>query len=327
MERKELHMGQAIPATSSVEPKKKKSKINFKRTWPLFVMVAPGLLYLLINNYIPMFGIFIAFKDINFAKGIFQSDWVGFKNFEFLFTTSDAYIITRNTILYNLVFLVLGTVLALLCAILLNEIKSKFAMKFYQAVIAMPNLISWVIISYLVFAFLGAETGYVNNTIFPWLGVDDWIMWYMEPKYWPYILTTVHFWKSVGFSSIVYFASIVGIDHSYYEAARLDGATRWQQITKITIPIMMPVIIMLTLLGVGRMFYSDFGLFYQATNNSGALFNTTATIDTYVFNGLLGLGDIGMSTAAGVYQSIVGFILVILFNYLVRIYDRDQALF
>lgn len=215
-------MGQTIPATTQLKSKKIKRKVDFKRTWPLFDMVAPGLLYLLINNYILMAGIFIAFKDINFAKGIFQSDWVGFRNFEFLFTTSDAYIITRNTILYNLVFLTLGTVLSLLCAILLNEIKNKFSMKFYQAVIAMPNLISWVIISYLVFAFLGAETGFVNNTILPWLGIDDWIMWYMEPKYWPFILIMVYFWKSVGFSSIVYFASIVGIDQSYYEAAKLD---------------------------------------------------------------------------------------------------------
>jgi putative aldouronate transport system permease protein len=320
-------MEQAVSATiRQAEPKKKK-KVDFKRIWPLYVMMAPGILYLIINNYLPMAGIFIAFKQINFSKGIFKSDWIGFKNFEYLFATSDAYIITRNTILYNFFFLIAGTILALLCAILLNEIKNLFVMRFYQAVIAMPNLISWVIISYLVFAFLGAETGFVNNSILPALGIDEWIMWYMEPKYWPMILSTVHFWKSIGFSSIVYFATMVGIDHSYYEAARLDGATRWQQITRITIPIMMPVIIMMTLLSVGRIFYSDFGLFYQATNNSGALFSTTATIDTYVFNGLLGIGDIGMSTAAGVYQSVVGFILILLFNYLVRVIDKDQALF
>jgi len=308
----------------STQPKKKK---NFKRLWPLYLMMTPGILYLIINNYLPMAGIFIAFKQINFSKGFFKSDWVGFKNFEFLFATNDVYIITRNTILYNLFFLVVGTILALACAILLNEIRNIIAMRFYQAVIALPNLISWVIISYLVFAFLGAETGFVNNSILPALGIDDWIMWYMEPKYWPFILSMVHFWKSVGFSSIIYFATIVGIDQSYYEAARLDGATRWQQITRITIPIMMPIIIMLTLLSIGRIFYTDFGLFYQVTNNSGALFNTTATIDTYVFNGLLGIGDIGMSTAAGVYQSVVGFILIILFNYLVRVIDKDQALF
>jgi putative aldouronate transport system permease protein len=322
-------MEQAVPTTSTVGQvqKKKNKKYNWKKSWPLIVMMVPGLLYLLINNYLPMFGIFIAFKNINFAKGIFNSDWVGFKNFEYLFSTADAYIITRNTILYNIVFIVLGTILALACAILLNEIKNKFAMRFYQAVIAMPNLISWVIISYLVFAFLGAETGYVNNTILPLLGSDDWIMFYLEPKYWPYILTTVHFWKSVGFSSIIYFASLMGIDNSYYEAARLDGASRWKQITRITIPIMMPVIIMLFIMSIGRIFYSDFGLFYQATNNSGALFQATGTIDTYVFNGLLGVGDIGMSAAAGFYQSVVGFILILVANYITRLISRENAIF
>lgn len=303
-----------------------KKKIQYRKYAPLLIMMIPGLLYLLINNYLPMFGLAIAFKNVNFAKGIFQSDWVGFANFEYLFKTSDAYIITRNTILYNIVFIGLGTVLSLACAILLNEIRHKKLLKAYQSIITLPHLISMVIVSYLVYALLSPDTGFLNKTVLPWLGIEE-ISWYTETKYWPWILTIVHFWKSVGYSSIVYFAALLGIDEEYYEAARLDGASRWQQIRRITIPILTPVIIMLTLLNVGRIFYSDFGLFYQVPMNSGALFETTATIDTYVFRGLMGNSDIGMSTAAGFYQSIVGFMLVMLANYIVRRRNKDNALF
>lgn len=307
--------------------KKKKKKINYRKYSPLLIMMIPGLLYLLINNYLPMLGIVIAFKDVNFAKGILQSDWIGLANFEYLFKTSDAFIITRNTILYNVVFIALGTVLSLACAILLNEIKNKVLLKTYQSLITLPHLISMVIVSYLVYAMLSADTGFMNKTVLPRFGIEDGILWYSESKYWPVILTLVNIWKGVGYSSIVFFAALLGIDEEYYEAARLDGANRWQQILRITLPMLTPIIIMLTLLNVGRIFYSDFGLFYQVPLNSGALFDTTATIDTYVFRGLTGNGDIGMSTAAGVYQSIVGFVLVILANYSVRLYNKDNALF
>jgi ABC-type polysaccharide transport system, permease component len=320
-------MAQAA-ATAAQQAVGKEPRTNrYRKYAPLLIMMIPGLLYLLINNYLPMFGLIIAFKDVNFSKGILDSDWVGFANFEYLFKTSDAYIITRNTILYNLVFILLGTVLSLACAILLNEIKNRTLLKAYQSIITLPHLISMVIVSYLVFALLSPETGFLNKTVLPWLGIDEGIMWYSETKYWPWILTIVNFWKTVGYSSIVYFAALLGIDEEYYEAARLDGASRLQQILRITIPILTPVIIMLTLLNVGRIFYSDFGLFYQVPLNSGALFETTATIDTYVFRGLMGTSDIGMSTAAGFYQSIVGFILVMLANYIVRLKNKDNALF
>lgn len=321
-------MEQAVSAVVSQDKLKHKSKkIHYRKYAPLLIMMIPGLLYLLINNYLPMLGIVIAFKDVNFAKGILQSDWVGFDNFEYLFKTSDAYIITRNTILYNVAFIAIGTVLSLACAILLNEIKNNVLLKAYQSIITLPHLISMVIVSYLVYALLSADTGFINKTILPWLGIEDGILWYSESKYWPVILTLVHFWKTVGYSSIVFFAALLGIDEEYYEAARLDGASRWQQIRHITLPILTPIIIMLTLLAVGRIFYSDFGLFFQVPMNAGALFDTTATIDTYVFRGLMGSGDIGMSTAAGVYQSIVGFILVLFANFSVRLYNKDNALF
>ncbi|MBM7652399.1 putative aldouronate transport system permease protein [Neobacillus cucumis] len=300
--------------------------IKLKRYIPIYILMLPGLIYLLINNYLPMLGLMIAFKDINFAKGILGSDWIGFKNFEYLFSTRDALIITRNTILYNVGFIILNTIVAIAVAIMLNEIKNKLAKSFYQSVILLPFLISMVIVSYLGFAFLSEDVGYLNKTILPMLGLDG-VSWYSEAKYWPYILTFINMWKGVGFLCVIYLAAIIGIDQEYYEAAKLDGANKWQQIIHITIPSISPVIIMMTLLAIGRIFYSDFGLFYQVPMNSGALYDTTNVIDTYVYRGLMQLGDIGMSAAAGLYQSIVGFILVLLSNYLVRRKSKDHALF
>ncbi|WP_307545737.1 MULTISPECIES: sugar ABC transporter permease [unclassified Paenibacillus] len=300
-----------------------------KRIWkysPLYLMMIPGIAYLIINNYLPMFGLTIAFKDINFTKGIWGSDWVGFQNFKFLFQTSDAYIITRNTILYNVAFILIGLIVAVGFAILLNEIKSKIASRLYQSIIILPFLISMVLVSYLVFSMLSIESGFMNKTLLPALGIEP-ISWYNEPKYWPAILTLVHTWKGAGYACIIYLAAIIGIDPEYYEAAKLDGASKWQQIRTITIPLITPVIIMLTLLAIGRIFYSDFGLFYQVPMNAGALFSTTNVIDTYVFRGLLQLGNIGMSSAAGFYQSIVGFVLVIVSNYVVRKVNKENALF
>ncbi|WP_227522116.1 ABC transporter permease [Bacillus solitudinis] len=293
---------------------------------PYFIMVTPGLLYLLINNYLPMFGLVIAFKDFKFASGIFGSDWVGLKNFEFLFKTQDAYIITRNTLLYNGFFIILNTVVAIAVAVLLNEIRKVFFVRLYQSIILIPFLISMVVVSYLVYAGLSVESGVLNNTILPLLGLEP-ISWYMEPKYWPFILTIVNLWKSIGFFTIIFFSAVIGIDKEYYEAATLDGASKLQQIRKITLPLIAPVIVMMTLLSIGRIFYSDFGLFYQVPLNSGMLYNTTNVIDTYVYRGLLQLGDIGMASAAGFYQSVVGFALVLIANLIVRKLSKDNALF
>ncbi|WP_241674511.1 ABC transporter permease [Paenibacillus luteus] len=300
-----------------------------KKIWkfsPLYFMMLPGLAYLLINNYLPMYGITIAFKDINFAKGIWGSDWNGMQNFKFLFSSSDAYLITRNTILYNAAFIVIGMTVGVGTAILLNEIKNKLAVKFYQSALLLPYLISMVLVSYLVYSLLSVNVGFMNKTILPALGIDP-ISWYNEPKYWPFILVFVNLWKGIGFSCVVFLAAIIGINKEYYEAAMLDGASKWQQIRKITIPLITPIVIMMMMLSIGRIFYSDFGLFYQVPMNSGALFSTTNVIDTYVFRALMQLGDIGMSAAAGLYQSVVGFILVILSNYAVRKFSKDNALF
>jgi putative aldouronate transport system permease protein len=284
------------------------------------------MVYLFINNYLPMFGLTIAFKDINYAKGIWGSDWIGWKNFEFLFMTKDAWRITRNTILYNAVFIVLNTVLAIAVAILLNEVRKRFLARFYQSVLLLPYLISMVIVGYLVLAMLNLENGFLNKIVLPAFGIDP-ISWYTKPEYWPYILTIVNLWKNIGYLCIIYLAAIVGIDPEYYEAATIDGANKWQQIRSITVPLLMPTIIILTLLAIGRIFYADFGLFYQVPLNSGPLQPTTDVIDTYVYRALITLGDIGMSSAAGFYQSMVGFVLVLVSNLIVRMKDKDQALF
>lgn len=304
--------------------KKKLSKAL--RYWPLLVMVIPGVVYLFINNYMPMFGLIIAFKDVNFTKGILASDWVGFQNFEYLFKTSDALLITRNTLLYNSVFILLNTIIAIVVAIMLNEVKKKFFARFYQSIVLIPYLISMVIVGYLVLAMLSGETGFINKQLLPMLGIDA-ISWYSEPKYWPIILTIVNIWKNVGYLCVIYLAAIIGIDPEYYEAATIDGASKWQQVRAITIPLIAPIVTIMTLLQIGRIFYSDFGLFYQVPLNTGALLSTTNVIDTYVYRALMNLGDIGMSSAAGLYQSVVGFVLVILSNYIVSKWNRDNALF
>ncbi|QLG40358.1 MULTISPECIES: sugar ABC transporter permease [unclassified Paenibacillus] len=303
----------------------RKRKGRLKPYIPLYLMMLPGLIYIVINNYLPMFGLIIAFKDYNYSEGIIGSDWVGFENFKYLFKTTDALTITRNTILYNISFIFLNLIIAVGVAILLNEVKKRFLSRFYQSAILLPYLISMVIVGYLVYAMLSTETGFLNNTILPVLGLSD-ISWYSEPEYWPYILTLVHVWKSAGYLCIVYLAAIIGIDPEYYEAAIIDGASKWRQIKSITIPLIMPVITVMTLLQIGRIFYSDFGLFYQVPLNTGALQSTTNVIDTYVYRALMTSGDIGMSSAAGLYQSFVGFVLVLLSNYIVRKINSDNAL-
>lgn len=304
---------------------KAKKKSLLKRSIPIYIMALPGLLYLFINNYMPMPGIVLAFKNYKARKGIYGSPWAGLKNFKYLFATSDAFIITRNTICYNLVFILVNTFFAIFVAIILSELTSKWK-KAYQSVILLPYLLSAVIVSYLVFAFLSPENGFINNSILKPLGIEP-VSWYQEKKYWPFILVFVNLWKGIGYNCIIYLSTIIGFDRGYYEAAAIDGATKWQQISRITLPLLRPTIIMLTLMAVGRIFYSDFGLFYQVPQNSGALLPVTNTIDTYVYRGLLELGDISMSAAAGVYQSLVGFALVLTANLIVRKLDPDSALF
>ena len=297
-----------------------------KRFMPLYIMALPALIYLFINNYMPLYGMQLAFRELDYSKGIFHGKFVGFDNFKFLFSTDKAWIMTRNTVLYNLLFIVVGLVIGLTVAILFNEIRSKMAAKFYQSAVLIPYFISMVIVSYLAYAFLSSETGFINNGILKFFGVDP-VSWYSEPKYWPFILTFINVWKGMGYSLLMYTARLIAIDGSYYEAATMDGATKWQKIRFITLPLLKPAIIMMLTLSVGRMFYSDFGLFWQVPMGVGALANVTTTIDTYSFQALMKLGDITMSSATGVFQSFVGFILLVGANMLVRKFSKDDAIF
>lgn len=309
-------------------PKKGKriEKRSGQKHWSLMLFMIPALAYLLINNYIPMAGILLAFKKVNYTVGIFKSPWCGLTNFKYLFKTKDAYIIFRNTVLYNLAFIVLGTVFSVATAILLGEIKRRKALKVYQTSILLPHILSTAVIAYLAFAFLSKDSGFLNNAIIEPLGGEA-VSWYSKPKYWPFILIFIQLWRSVGYTTIMYYATLVGIDTSYYEAAVIDGASTWDQIRCITLPCLKTTIITLTIMNLGRMFYSDFGLFYQVPMNNGLLFNATNTLDTYVYRGLLELNDIGRASAACFIQSVLGFLLVWGANALTRKVDPDSAVF
>lgn len=307
-------------------PIREKRKVNWRRYIPLYLMALPALVYLFINNYMPLYGMQIAFRELDYAKGVFNGNFVGLRNFKFLFTTNEAFIMVRNTVLYNLLFISFGMVFSLTVAILFAEIKNRIAAKVYQSAILIPHFISMVIVSYLGFAYLSSETGFINNTVLKFFGAEP-IAWYSEPKYWPFILLFIHTWKGMGYSLLMYTARLLTISEEYYEAARIDGATKWQQITRITLPLLKPAIIMMTILSLGRMFYSDFGLFYQVPMNSGALYSVTTTIDTYSFRALMNLGDITMSTATGVFQSLVGFVLILGSNLIIRKISKENALF
>ncbi|MEK0313347.1 ABC transporter permease [Cohnella sp. 56] len=299
---------------------------QIKKYKALLLMTLPGVVYLIINNYIPMYGVILAFKNLNYVQGIWGSPFIGFDNFKFLFNSPDAFLITRNTIAYNVAFIVVNLILALLTALLVNEIKDKVAARFYQSTFLLPHIISMVVVAYLVYSFLNTDSGLVNRQIVKWFGTDA-ISWYTESKYWPYVLVIVNAWKNVGYLSIIYFAAIIGIDKEYYEAATIDGASKWRQMTRITLPLISPVIVVMTLLAISSIMRSDFGLFYQVPMNSGPLLPTTNTIDTFVYRAMVGFGDIGMSAAAGLYQSVVCFFLILGANLLVRRISKQDALF
>lgn len=289
-------------------------------------MALPGLLYLILNNYIPMFGILIAFKRMNFQKGILASPWCGLDNFKFLFSSASGWEMMRNTIGYSIGSHILGTVCAITVAILINEIAAKKLKSVYQSVMLLPFMISWVIISYVGYAYLSGETGLINKAILEPLGLQP-VIWYQEPKYWPFILLFAGVWKGIGYSMIVYLSSIVGINSDYYEAARIDGAGKWRQIRSITLPLLKPTVITLSILALGGLLSSDFGLFYQLPRGTGLLMPVTRTLDVYVYQALMQNADYGMSSATSVFQAVVGFILIVGSNLWIKRVEPGSAIF
>ena len=323
---KPLSRGQR-PDPPSGTKRSSRKRTNMRSTLSLLLMMLPGLLLLLVFNYIPLVGLAIAFEDFHPYQGIFGSDWVGLQNFAYLFQTSIALNATRNTVMLNAVFIVTILIVSLAIAVSLHEIRDNVPWlgKLYQSVLFFPYFISYVLVGYFIFALLNADNGLVNHAASS-LHIHP-VNWYASPQYWPVILTIVNLWKNVGFWSIVYFAGILGINPEYYEAARIDGANRWQQFCSVTLPLLSPLIIINVLLSIGRIFYADFGLFYQATLNNPLLYSTTDVIDTFVFRSLTNLGDVGMAAAASFYQAIVGFLLVLFSNWIVRRIDPDKAIF
>jgi putative aldouronate transport system permease protein len=315
-----------------ITKKKRKSKnMNFRRDLAFYIMLLPGVVVLIINNYMPMVGVIIPFKDYvfdgNFFSSLFTSKFVGFSNFQFLFQSPDVLTATRNTILYNIAFIALDLAIPVTLAILMNELWSHKKARFYQSVMFLPYFISWIVISYIVYAFFNSTTGYVDNSLFTLLGIKNPIEWYSVASKWPAIIIFFHLWRYTGYNLIVYVASIAGISEEYYEAAAIDGATKSQQIWYVTIPMLKTTMVILSLIAVGRIFNGDFDLFYNVPRNTGALFSTTGIIDTYVYNALQNFGDVSMAAAAGIYQAVVGCVIVLLANFVVRKVDNESALF
>lgn len=329
-------MAANVATKEAARPPKQKQK---KRKWKwtrddteLSILALPTSIWYILFCYLPMFGVILAFKDYkitpgaNFFTSLFNSEWVDFENFKYFFGLRDFPQILRNTILYNLVFIVLDIVLPVGLAIIISNIYSKRKSKTYQTLMFMPHFMSWVVVSYFVYAFLVTDKGLLN-TVIQFFGGEK-IPWYSTPKYWPVILIVMHVWKTIGYKMVVYLASITGIDNSLYEAAVLDGATKFQQAKYITIPSLKPIIIMMFILAVGGIFSSDFGLFYQVSRGANQpLTPVVATLDVKVYqmltSGTIGLGK---TTAASLFQAVVGCITILSANAIVRKYDRASAL-
>ena len=302
-------------------PARKKNRFN----WALMSMAVPAIFFMIGFNYLPLLlSWFLPFKRISYSKGIFKSPWCGLDNFKFYFQSQDAWRTTRNTVLLNLLFIAVATVLAIILALLMFQL-SKTSVKVYQTAIFVPYFISWIVASYIVYAFLSPEGGVVTK-ILTSMGKEN-VNLYTKPKAWPLILTICYVWKSIGNKTILYYASLISIDTNLLEAAALDGANKVQRMLHVAIPHIRPIVIMTLLLSIGGIFSADFGLFYQVTRNTGALYSTTDVIDTYVFRALRVTGDLGLSSAVALYQSVVGFILVLVSNALVKKYDSDSAMF
>ncbi|EXX90404.1 sugar ABC transporter permease [Paenibacillus darwinianus] len=291
----------------------------------LLLMLAPAVLYFILFAYVPMAGIVLAFKQFNYAGGIFGSPWNGLDNFRFFFESGDAWRVTRNTALYNIAFIVVNNVLQIAAAILLFEVAGKWFRKITQTVLFLPYFISWVVVGAIAYNLFNYDVGTVN-VLLKATGMEP-VDIYNTAAYWPVILVIVSAWKAVGYGTIMYLAAITGIDTEMYEAAEIDGANVFQRILNITIPNLYPTVIILVLLAIGNIFRGDFGLFYNMVGNNGLLFSSTDVIDTFVFRSLTTSNEIGMSAAAGFYQSVLGFATIMLANWAVRKYDKDRALF
>ena len=320
-------MNKEKPASPHQPKRKRWSRDDTELT----LLGLPATIWFVVFCYLPMFGLIIAFKNFKLSPGqgflysLFHSDWAGFDNFKFFLTSNTFGLLLRNTILYNLVFIIINLVIPVTLAIIINQLYSKFASKCYQTMMFLPYFMSWVVVSYFVYAFLNPDKGLANSIIMG-LGGEK-VMWYSAPQYWPFILVFMSTWKSMGYNMVVYLASITGIDGSLYEAAILDGATKWQQAKYITLPSIKPMIIIMFILNIGKIFYSDFGLFWQVTQRVPAsLYNTVSTFDTFIFQSLQSQISIGQTAAAGLFQAVCCCVTILITNFIVSKLDEDSAI-
>lgn len=290
-----------------------------------YLLAVPAVLYVFIFSYATYPYLLIAFQRFNYTKGLLHSEWVGFDNFRFFFKSTDALLITLNTIKLNLLFLAFGTLFAVALAVLLNEVRHRLFQKLAQTTMIFPNFLSWIIVSYMMYGLFSTDFGLINQAIALFGG--DPVNWYAKADAWPWILVGMKVWKEAGMGSIIYLAAITGIDQVLYESAEIDGATRWQKIRSITLPLLAPTAAILTLLNLGKIFYGDFGMIYAIIGDNGVLYPTTDVIDTYVFRALRQIGDPSNAAAVGLFQSVVGLLLVFAANWITRRTFREGALY
>lgn len=289
------------------------------------LMLSPAIIYTLVFSYYPMAGVVMAFKKFSYKGGIWGSPWNGLENFKFFFKSGQAGLVIRNTVLYNIAFIIVGTITQIAVAVFLTEIRNKKFRKVSQSMMFLPYFISWVIVGVMAFNIFSSDYGFINR-ILTSLGIEKY-PFYIKPGAWPFILIFFYIWKNIGYGSVMYLAAIMGIDTSTYEAAAIDGANVFQRIFKITIPSIMPTVIILFLMSVGRIFKGSFDMFYNLVGTNGLLYNTTDVIDTLAFRALITSNDFGMSSAIGLFQSVLCFITILIVNKLVGMYDKDYTLF
>ena len=311
--------------------RKKRKRFSWD-DFELTLLSIPAITWLIAFCYVPMFGIIFAFKNYKYKPGkgflyslFVSSKWVGLKNFEFLFRSPDIANIFRNTIGYNVVFIVIGITLPVALAIMITQLYSRRLAKICQTSVFLPHFLSWVVVSYFVYAFLSTDKGLINSML-AGFGAER-IMWYQDKKYWPYLLVFINTWKTFGYSMVVYMATITGIDQSLYESAVIDGASKWQQAWGITIPLLRPVISIMFIMNVGHIFSTDFGLFYQVTRDSNSLINVTQTLDVYVHKALIQSNNYNYSSAVALLQSVLGCIMLIVANVVVKKIDPESGIF
>lgn len=320
-----MSMNIAPNASNTLKQSRLKGLIGtFRQNRSLLALSLPGMISLLLFAYLPMFGVFIAFKDINYSKGLLGSDWVGLKNFEFFFKSQDAFRITRNTLLYNTAFIVIGLALAVMLAMLMYELSARH-IKIFQTVLFMPYFLSWVVVGYIAYIFMNPSAGLVNKLLGA-LGLDQ-PSWYGIKGAWPFLIIFFYLWKNLGYNSIIFYTGLMSVDASLFEAAAIDGANKRQLRVHILLPMLRPLISVMAMLAVGRIMYADFGLFYFIPRDTGMLYEVIDVIDTYVYRSLRVSPELGMSSAAALYQSVVGCLLVLFVNTLLRRVSPDDALF